>query len=139
MKNMALLIDTNVLLDWLLKRPPFVGAAEKIMEHCFNGNVDGYLASHSLTNVFYITRKDYSVEERKDIIRLLCVKLKVIGIDLQRILDAIDSDGFGDLEDALQVQCAYDEGMDYIVTRNINDFTASKVKALLPEEFLKLV
>ena len=31
MKNMALLLDTNIILDWLLQREPFHKNAEKII------------------------------------------------------------------------------------------------------------
>ena len=65
MKNMALLIDTNILLDWMLDRKPFAVTSEKVLNHCINGEYTGYLASHTLINIFYITRKDLSVAERK--------------------------------------------------------------------------
>ena len=44
-----------------------------------------------------------------------------------------------DYEDAVISCCAKRNQMDYIVTRNIKDYEHSKVKVLLPEEFLKLV
>ena len=57
MKNTALLIDTNVILNWLLEREPFAEQARQVMEHCINGKAKGYLACHSILNIFYITRK----------------------------------------------------------------------------------
>ena len=41
-----------------------------------------------------------------------------------------------DYEDALLDEIAERSGMDYIITRNINDFSGSQVRALAPEEFL---
>ena len=41
-----------------------------------------------------------------------------------------------DLEDGLQIQCATKSGLDYIVTRNIDDFKNSSVPAILPSDFL---
>ena len=98
------------------------------MRYCFDGTVKGYLACHSITNIFYIIRKEYTLAERADMIRLLCSELEVIGIDLQMILDALDSENLTDLEDSLQIQCAVHEKLDYIVTRNIMDFTHSEVE-----------
>jgi predicted nucleic acid-binding protein len=43
-----------------------------------------------------------------------------------------------DFEDAVQYECAKSIGADYLVTRNIRDFTVSKDKAITPKEFLKL-
>ena len=56
MKNTALLIDTNIVLDWLLERQPFAGNAERIMEYCISGNLRGYLAGHSLLNILALQK-----------------------------------------------------------------------------------
>ena len=44
-----------------------------------------------------------------------------------------------DYEDAVVSCCARRNQMDYIVTRNVKDYKQSKVKALLPDDFVKLV
>ena len=51
-------------------------------------------------------------------------------------MDALGEVTFNDLEDSLQMQCAYREDLDYILTRNIKDFRDSKIKAISPEDFL---
>ena len=58
MKNTALLIDTNIVLDWMLDRKPFAASSEKVLSHCIFGEFTGYLAAHTLINIFYITRKN---------------------------------------------------------------------------------
>jgi len=70
---------------------------------------------------------------------LLCNKFEIIGIDCQMLMAVLNADNFKDIEDGLQIQCAEDEGLDYIVTRNIKDFGMSRVKVLLPEDFLECV
>ena len=47
--------------------------------------------------------------------------------------------GMKDFEDAVVIASAENEKCDFIVTRNIGDFSASPVKALAPEEFLELI
>ena len=44
-----------------------------------------------------------------------------------------------DYEVAIISCCAKRSQMDYIVTRNIKDYEQSKVKALLPDDFISLV
>ena len=44
-----------------------------------------------------------------------------------------------DLEDGLQMACAKKYGLDYIITRNVKDFTNSAVQAIEPQEFLQLL
>ena len=54
-----ILIDTNVLLDYLLEREPFFEDAKKVILSCTEGNTKGCIAAHSISNMFFILRKDY--------------------------------------------------------------------------------
>ena len=138
MKNMALLIDTNIVLDWLLERQPFTNSAERIMEYCISGNLRGYLSGHSLLNIFYITRKEKSVKDRKEILLMLCDWFEIINIDSEMIIIALQNENWQDLEDGLQMQSAIQEKLEYIITRDINGFAHSEIKAILPEDFIKI-
>ena len=138
MRNTALLIDTNIVLDWILKRRQFHQDATEIISLCMRGKLRGYLAAHTILNVFYITRKDFSVEERGDLSRLLCDRFEIIGIERKQILGALDIPDFKDLEDSLQMECANEKGLDYIITRDIKDFKDSTITAISPEKFLYL-
>lgn len=68
MKNLKILIDTNIILDWLLHREPFHNNAEYIVKKCMSGNVDGYLTAHMMSDLFYILRKKMTAEKRKDLL-----------------------------------------------------------------------
>jgi len=137
MKNMEVLIDTNVVMDSLLQRKPFSQNADEIIDMCESGEVQGFLACHTFPNVFYILRKHYSIEERKDILFLLAKTFTVIGIDAEMILSAINSENFHDIEDSLQTECAAKMNLDYIITRDSSGFVESKIPAISPDEFLK--
>ena len=139
MKNTALLIDTNIVLDFFLDREPFAECADEIMRNCIVGKIQGYLASHTLLNAFYITRKRKSIEERKEFLLMLCEKFVIVGIDKQTIVSALQNEEWDDLEDGLQIQCAIIEDLDYIITRDPKGFKSSKIQALSPEEFLNLL
>lgn len=52
-----ILVDTNVLLDYLLIREPFYKDAEKIVHACVEGKVKGCIAAHSISNMFYIKER----------------------------------------------------------------------------------
>ena len=54
-----ILIDTNVLLDYLLEREPFFEDAKKVISSCTEGNTKGCIAAH----MFFILRKDYTAKE----------------------------------------------------------------------------
>ena len=125
MKNIRVLVDTNVILDWIMVREPNSTNAKVIMEQCLFGQVQGYITSHSLTDIFYILRKDYSVEKRKQLLRLLCESMNVVPETRQTILQALNRGEWQDIEDALQMQCAKEVGVEYIVTQNLKDLFSS--------------
>ena len=133
---MKILIDTNVLIDYILKREPYTESAEKILFLCKNRKIDGCIAAHSVMNMFYILRKEMTVNE----IRLFIVSLSkvtdIIGVDKPKIFRAIVNENFKDFEDCVQMKCAKEFCADYIVTRNIKDFQNSVIKPILPDEFL---
>jgi len=133
---MVVLIDTNIILDYLLTRQPFMDNADKVLNLCLQQKCNGYIAAHSVTNIFYILRKDFSVSQRKKMLIELCEFIEVAGIQKKQIIDALVNEDFDDLEDRLQVECAKMVNADYIVTRDIIDFSASPIPAILPEDFL---
>lgn len=135
---MKVLVDTNVIVDALIGRQPYFDNADKIIRLCADKKVHGYLAAHSIPNLFYILRKYLSEEDRRTALRQLCEIFAIEGIDSKKIITAIENSNFTDFEDCLQDECAVSAGADYIVTRNIKDFLTAKVKAILPEDFLKL-
>jgi predicted nucleic acid-binding protein len=48
MKDTRILIDTNIIMDWLLQREPFHQNAKAIIEPCINGTLQGFwLATQS--------------------------------------------------------------------------------------------
>ena len=133
-----ILIDTNVLLDYLLEREPFFEDAKGVILSCVEGNVKGCIAAHSIPNMFFILRKDYDSNERREILLNLCEIFDVEGIDKAKLLSGLANEDFTDFEDCLQMECAKSYGADYIVTRNVADYSVSEVKAIQPKEYMKL-
>ena len=136
---MVILVDANIVLDVLLKREPYRTNAEVILSKCAGRQIIGYLAAHTIPNVFYILRKGYTHQERRRLIKNLCSIFRISELNLDKILSAIDNEDFTDFEDCLQEECAVNVMADYIVTRNIKDYERSKVQAILSAEFIKIV
>ena len=92
---------------------------------------------NGLSNMFFILRKDYTPEERGEILSGLCTVFDVEGIDKAKLLSGLANEEFSDFEDCLQMECAKSHGADYIVTRNVSDYSASDIKAIMPSEYLR--
>lgn len=133
-----ILIDTNVLLDYLLERAPFFENAKQVIISCVDGKAKGCIAAHSISNMFFILRKDFTAKERREVLTNLCSIFDVEGIDKQKMLSGLANEEFSDFEDCLQMECAKTYEAEYIVTRNVSDYITSEIKAIEPEEYLKL-
>lgn len=57
MRNMVVLIDANVIIDYIASREPFYREAYKIMDMCYRKKVKGYIAFHSVSIIWYTLRK----------------------------------------------------------------------------------
>jgi predicted nucleic acid-binding protein len=138
MKNMVLLIDTNVILDYLINREPFADGARRVLHCCVEKQVQGHIAAHSITNMFYILRKHFSPAVRRKMLSDLCELVGICGVQKPQIINALTNEEFDDLEDCIQMECAKSIQADYIVTRNVKDFAHSPIPAIPPDEFLRI-
>ena len=133
---MKVFVDTNVMLDFLLKRENVFEDARTIMAWGYNKRCELYMSSLSFSNIAYIARKELRGEALYDCfsnIRELLTVSPVSQVEVdQAILLRAD-----DFEDALQYSSAKTIGADCIVTRNIKDFSFSSIELLTPEEFVK--
>ena len=61
---MVILIDTNIVLDVIQGRKPYCEVAADIFTLCAMKKVTGYIALHSVSNIFYIYNKnlDYIIK-----------------------------------------------------------------------------
>lgn len=136
---MRIFVDTNVLIDWILNRSEFHLDAERLMSAIVNGVVDGYVSSHSLTDLFYITRKNLTLEKRRILTLFVLANMKVIPESQVMFDNVLNQTPFQDLEDGLQQQCASVSNLDFVVTQNLKDFQNTKVKAISIKDALHLL
>jgi len=132
---MKILIDTNIILDFLLARAPFFENAKKLMQLVDDNKTKAYITANSITDIVYIVRKTYTIDEIRTAILALLDRIDVIGVDREDILLAFGL-GFSDFEDALQSACSQKEQVECIVTRNKKDFAQSKVTTVDISDFL---
>ena len=136
---MKILTDTNIILDFIQSREPFSENASKIINSCVKKENEGYISAHSLSDIFFILRKDKTVEERKALILNLCSFFIVIPEDKNFYTAVCQNNDWNDLEDGLQMKCADFENLDYIVTRDAGKgFNNSPVKVISAENFLNV-
>jgi len=132
---MRVLLDTDVVLDFLLEREPFDEAASKLFELIAQGACDGYISAITPTNVFYLARKDKGAAPTKQAIGSLLTALRVCPVN-QSVLEQALILPFSDFEDAVQHASATASGLDAIVTRNLDDYKHATLPVFSPTDFL---
>jgi len=136
---MKVLIDTNVIMDVLVGREPFLEMSRYVVNLCDNCVIEGFLAAHSITNLFYMLRKYYPSDECHDILLDIFDIFSVIGIDETKLKTALQNKEFKDFEDCLQVECGREVDVDYIITRDTKDFSKSDIPCITPTEFHDMI
>ena len=134
---MVLLIDANVILNYLLQRDDNeLDGSNAIIEKCASLDCVGYIAFHTLSILWYVLRKK-DEKIRREYLKTICEIFTVASASQDEILKAIENSEFKDFEDCLQDKYAKDVGADYIITCNVKDYINSEVEAITPSEFIK--
>jgi predicted nucleic acid-binding protein len=106
------LIDTNIVLDFLLQREPFFQDAELLFQSVGSGQIIGYVTATTLTDIFYISRKHTrSVEQARQAVSETLTAMVICPIDRA--------------------------GLDAILTRDNKGFLSSPISVLSIQEFLQ--
>ena len=132
---MKVLIDTNIILDVLCKCSAFYEDSAKIFKLCEVKKISGVISDLSILNIMYILRKELDADKTREILDSLMLIFSVVDLKADDLKKAADM-RFKDYEYAIQSACATRIKANYIVTRNIKDFSESKVTVIKPAEFL---
>lgn len=121
-----LYLDTNIVLDYLLDRPPFSLAAKQLFAAAQRKEVKLLVSSLSFTTVHYIASKSLTAAGALAGIYELFELVTVAAIDGQVVAQALRA-GLPDFEDAVQLFAALAAQADIIVTRDFKGFAQSPI------------
>lgn len=131
-----MLLDTNILLDAALERHPHYRPASAILQRLMHQPGRGCVAWHTIATFYYLAARARGDAQARDFILTLTDFLTVAPTGSDALRYAL-SLRMNDFEDAMQVAAAHTAGAQYIVTRNIRDFTHSAIPAIAPEQALR--
>ncbi len=132
---MKILLDTNIVLDLLLKREPFCNSAKEIFVLIENSDIDGYLCASTITTIHYLVSKSFDKAKAEKIIDDLLLIFEVTDINKLILIDAVKNCGI-DFEDSVIYTSAKFCDIDIIITRDKKGFKNSSILTLQPQEFL---
>jgi len=132
-------VDTNILIDLLGDRKPFSKYAIEIFDKAERRKVELFVSSHSFATTHYLLKKYMMETELREVLYALLDYLTIIAIDTDMIKKGLISN-YKDFEDALQIIAANSiRKLDYIVTRNLKDFSDSGIAILPPDELVRVI
>lgn len=133
---MKILFDTNIVLDLLLDRKPFVQHAQLLFEKVESNKIEGYLCATTITTLDYLLSKSLPKNEAKSVIKKLLKLFEIASVTRLILEDALDSH-FLDFEDAVLHASAVHCGAQGVVTRNEKDFSRAQLAIYSPDSLLK--
>jgi len=127
-------VDTNIIVDLIADRKPFSKFAIDLFDRAENNKVTLFTSSHSIATTHYILKKYVAEKELRSILLNLLDYLSVISVD-ENVLKRGLRSKHKDFEDSIQIICATSiDKLDFIITRNKNDFSNSEVPVFAPDE-----
>lgn len=135
---MKLLIDTNVILDMVLKRNDYEISMELFRKAKENG-AGVYITASSVTDIFYIIRKEtHNTNQTYVIMDNIFRLVVVLSVTEQDIREAFEQK-WKDFEDCVQYITGRNNRMDYIVTVNQKDYKDAQLPVMTPAAWIAMI
>lgn len=131
---MKMLVDTNILIDYVCHRDEFYEPARDVFATAFTGSNQLFLTDLSYMNCIYVA-KHYNISHEILMNVLQTIQTKcILAVVNDDVMSAVLTSDWKDKEDALQYNAALFSDVDCIVTRNPKDFQSSTIPVVLPTE-----
>lgn len=130
---MKVLFDTNIVLDVLLNRQPFVEVSANLFSAVENKEAEGYLCATTITTLDFLITKASNRNKAKFAIKKLLSLFKISAVDLTVLELALNS-SFKDFEDAVQYYAGECSAVNCLVSRNTKDYKQAEYPVYTPDE-----
>jgi len=132
--------DSDVILDLLQERKPWCNDAVRLFEIVGEGVIRGYTSPLALANIYYLMRKHLGQQKGLEHIRTLTQLLDITDLNSGIVKMVLHERRVRDFEDSLQLFSAIEAEIEYLLTRNIDDFgTDTSIQIMLPSQLLSIL
>ena len=133
---MNVFLDTNVVVDFMLRREPFFNDASTIFAMVDDKKINASTSVLTVVNCAYLMKKAFSREIVLNKVNVLCETLKITPIDVNQLTRAAKMNPY-DYEDAVQYMSALPKKPDIIITRDEKGFREFEIPVMSPSDFVK--
>lgn len=140
---MKLLVDTNIVLDFLLEREPFFQQSKLLFEATKDKRIIIYVTPITVANLFEIAKlHTQDLERAKEVTAITLATLEICLLD-HAVLQLASfelalASPTPDFEDAVKIACVLSQGLDAIVARDPK-FSHPSVAALSVNDVLERI
>lgn len=131
-------LDTNIIIDSLLKREPFNQYSDKLISIADNGKIRIVASAISFVSANFIISKNIGKLEAREKLRKFRIICEVTSLT-EKIIDKGLNSEIKDIEDAYQYFSALESDSSAIITRNKKDFKNSSIPVYTAEEYLHIL
>lgn len=128
-------LDTNICLDLLAMRSPWHSEAEILVDWHIRNSVRMGISVLSVSTLAYLLKRDHQFVKINEALNDLVEFTELLGLTEQMTKNALKK-GWGDIEDAMQYECAWLNHSNCIITRNKKDFSKSELPVYSPDEWI---
>jgi predicted nucleic acid-binding protein len=133
-----LLLDVNVVLDFLLDRTPFAGAAKQLWARAERRQVEALIPAHGVTTIFYLTARERDARFARRVLEDLLTVAAVAAVD-DAVLGRALALPCPDFEDAVCLAAAEAAGCSMLVTRDPAGYRGAALPIVDPGTALALL
>ena len=131
--------DTNVIIDAFSSRDLNYRDSQRLVFKAINKEIDGYISSKQITDIYYILRKYVPNESvKRQIIKDIIESFNVLSLLSSDVSICLKSD-IPDYEDAILEEIVKVNCIPFIVTHNIKHFEKARAMVLSPSDLIQLI
>ena len=135
---MKILFDTNIILDILLNRAPFVDLSANLVSSVENRMIEGYLCATTITTLDYLISKSRNRETARIEIQKILALFQIADVNSTVLSMSINS-SFTNFDDAVQYFSGKCSKVNGLVTRNIKDYKLATLPIYTPDELWSII
>lgn len=135
MNKPKLFVDSDVILDLVLRRDDHFEFAQNLFDQYQQGKCTLYTSSIVLANMHFIIRKLHDLRFANSAVLFVNKHFKIIDANNDDIENALQSK-FSDFEDGVQYFSALrSKKIDVLVTRNVKDYKHSQIPVFTTKQW----
>lgn len=131
------MLDTNILLDYILPDRPESEYARLLMKDIAQQKHRGFVSASSLKDFYYLTVKSIGEQAARDWVCIFMRLCDIEELDVEVCAIAVESDE-PDFEDGCIRATAERAQVDFLITRDRSAYARSWVKTYSAREFISL-